>query len=261
MASAPENSGLPLLYTSLTPLNREQHANFRARTTDRAPWLANVHAIPLTVEEFPQAQRHFPIIFTTGPDPVPLALMGMNEGVNVFIDAEGNVLDRVYMPAYARRYPFLLAKLRPDAEELSLCYDPSSGLIGEFEDGPALFENGEPSELCRNSLKFCEEFEIAAGKTATFMRELIKHDLLTDGELKVSLDGSDRQHTYTGFRMVNETKLREMRGDVLRNWTQIGMLPLIYAHLFSLELVRDLLGRASEQGKVPAELMRPQAVN
>ncbi|WP_448968297.1 SapC family protein, partial [Klebsiella grimontii] len=94
---------------------------------------------PLTVEEFPQAARHFPIIFSTGESPVPLALMGLNEGVNTFVDGEGNVDPGIYLPAYARRYPFMLAKLQPESEELSLCFDPSADLIGPFDEGEPLF--------------------------------------------------------------------------------------------------------------------------
>ena len=64
---------------------------------------------------------------------------------------------------------------------------------------------------------------------------------------------------YRGFMMVDENKLKEVRGDVLRSWSQNGMLPLIYAHLFSLELVRDIFARQVQQGKGPVEL--PQSVN
>ncbi len=176
MASAP-NPALPLFYKDLIPLSSQQHATYKTRATDKATWLAGVNSVPLTVEEFPQAQRNFPIIFTSGNDPVPLALMGMNEGVNVYVDDDGTVNTPIYMPAYARRYPFMLAKLRPDSEELSLCFDPTSDLIGEIEDGQPLFEGNDPSEATKGMLKFCENFEIAGNKTASFIAELKKHDL------------------------------------------------------------------------------------
>jgi len=51
--------------------------------------------------------------------------------------------------------------------------------------------------------------------------------------------------------MVDENKLREVRGDILRSWNQSGLLALIYAHLFSLDLVRDIFGRQVAQGKGP----------
>ena len=254
MATAPNEVAMPLFYNDLVPLNSDEHAKFHARSTDKALWLKNSHAIPLTVEEFPQAQRHYPIVFSSGDSPIPLALMGMNEGVNVFVDDEGQVTESIYLPAYVRRYPFLLAKLRPEADELSLCFDPTSDLLGEFEDGLPLFDGAEPSEVCKNTLKFCEQFEIAGQKTAAFMAELKKHDLLMDGELNIEINGFDQPFNYRGFQMVNEAKLREVRGDVLRSWNQNGLLPLIFAHLFSLELIRDIFDRQVKAGKGPIAL-------
>ena len=251
MASAPDSTQLPLFYKEVVPLNQKQHSTWSARRTDKAKWLVNQHVVPLTVEEFPMAQRHYPIVFSAGEDSVPLALMGMNEGINVFVEEDGTLTDNIYMPAYARRYPFMLAKTRPDTDELSLCVDPTSDLVGEFEDGNPLFDGDEPSETCKNTLKFCEQFEIAGNKTANFVAELKKHDLLIDGELSVTPNGSEKPFAYRGFRMVDEKKIRDMRGDQLRTWSQNGLLPLIYAHIFSLELVRDVFGKQASQGKVP----------
>ena len=87
MASAPQS--LPLFYNTLEPLSSEAHAKFKVRPAEGADFVINQHAIPVTVEEFPLVQRQMPIIFSQGDDPVPLALMGLNEGVNVFIDEKG----------------------------------------------------------------------------------------------------------------------------------------------------------------------------
>jgi hypothetical protein len=247
MASAPP---LPLFYNDLVLLSSQEHENWKSRATDKATWLKDVNTVPLTVEEFPLAQRNFPIVFSAGDNPFPIALMGMNEGVNVFVDEDGTVNTPIYMPAYVRRYPFLLARIRPDSDELSLCVDPTSDLVGEFDEGEPLFENNGPSESCKNTLGFCEQFEIAGQKTANFMTELIKHNLLMDGELNIDV-GNGQPFNYRGFRMVDENKLREVRGDVLRSWNQSGLLALIYAHLFSLDLVRDIFGRQVAQGKGP----------
>jgi len=257
MASAPQAAQLPLFYNDLMPLNSRDHGTWRSRTTDKAKWLANQHAVPLTVEEFPQAQRHFPIIFSSGDNPVPLALMGLNEGVNVFIDDEGALTGPVYVPAYARRYPFMLARINAGSEELSLCFDPTTDLIGDFEDGLPLFDGENPTESCKATLNFCEQFEVAGQKTNAFMEELKKHDLLMDGEVAIQQEGQEQPFVYRGFKMVDENKLREMRGDVLRGWNQSGLLPLIFAHLFSLELMRDVFGRQMQQGKGPALAPNP----
>jgi SapC len=260
MATAPETAQLPLFYNDLMPLNSAEHGDWRARATDKATWLVNQHAVPLTVEEFPMAQRHFPIIFSAGENSVPLALMGMNEGINVFVDEDGSVNAPIYIPAYARRYPYMLARLRPESDELSLCFDPTTDLIGAFTDGEPLFSEGQASESTKATLGFCEQFEIAGKKTAQFVEELEKHGLLMDGEVNLGVEGKD-PFNYRGFRMVDETKLKELRGDVLRGWNQNGMLPLIYAHLFSLELVKDVFTRQVQSGKGPIPAAEPVTLN
>ena len=254
MASAAPNTGLPLLYTQLEPISSQQHGNLKVRGLTALPAVANVHAVPLTVDEFGLAQRHFPIIFSAGEDPVPLALMGLNEGVNTFIDADGRAIDRqIYLPAYLRRYPFLLARLDPNSDELSLCYEPTSGAIGDFEDGQPLFDNGEPSDATKAILQFCEQFEEAGQRTGLFMAELKKSGLLMDGEVAIQPEGAEQPFIYRGFQMIDEEKLRELRGDELRKMNQNGLLPLMFAHLFSLSQTREVFARQVEQGKGPVE--------
>ena len=255
MASAPQ---LPLFYNGLEPLSSELHPNHRIQPQQTAPFLVGQHAIPLTVEEFPLVQRFMPIVFTVGDQPIPIALMGLNEGVNVFIDAEGALTeDNFYVPAYVRRYPFMLARLRPDATELSLCFDPTSPMVGAFEEGDKLFDGTQPSEVTKNILQFNESFEQAGQKTQQFMNELKELDLLEDGEVSIQQEGIAQPFVYRGFQMVNEKKLQDLRGDQLRKVSQNGMLPLLYAHLFSLSLMREIFARQVKQGKQP----QPQLVN
>lgn len=256
MASAPQPQ-LPLFYQELQPLSSQEHGEFRMRGTDRIPFLVDQHAVPITVEEFPLVQRRQPIVFSVGDEPVPLALMGLNEGVNVFFDAEGRTEEQdFYLPAYVRRYPYLLARLRPDTDELSLCFDPNSEIIGAFDEGDKLFENGEPTELTKSILQFNEQFEQAGHRTNLFMKELKELGLLIDGEVSIQPDGAAQPFVYRGFMMVDENKLNQLRGDQLRKIVQNGMLPLIYAHLFSLSLMRDIFARQMRLGKVP----QPQLV-
>ena len=258
MASAPDN-GLPLFYNELQPLSSSVHGAWRARRIDSAPFLATAHAIPLTIDEFVFAQRDYPIVFSVGENPVPLALMGLNEGVNVFVDGEGQLSQQVYVPAYVRRYPFMLAKLRPDGDELSLCFDPTSEAIGPFDEGEPLFDGAAPAEPVKQILGFCEQFETAGQRTAAFVGELIAAKLLIDGEVSIQPEGSEQPFVYRGFQMVSEEALRELRGDVARKMIQSGLLGLVYAHLFSLPLVQNIFARQMAQGKVPVPA--PQAAN
>jgi len=256
MATQPP-ANLPLFYKDLIPLSSSAHTGYRVRSSEAAPFLTGAHAIPITVDEFITAQRHYPIVFSVGDNPVPLALMGLNEGVNVFVDGEGRLLGQTYVPAYIRRYPFLLARLQPDAQELSLCFDPTSDLVGELEDGNPLFDGQQPNENLTAILKFCEEFEIAAQRTNAFVKEIQEAELLIDGEVTIQPTGSDQPFVYRGFQMVDEEKLRELRGDELRKMNQNGMLALIYAHLFSLSQIREVFSLQVTQGKGPIPAPQP----
>ena len=251
MATEPQSTGLPIFYGGLEPLSSSVHAGYRSRSSDRAPFLATNHAVPITVDEFVSVQRHCPIVFSSGENPVPLALMGLNEGVNVLIDAEGKPHQEMYVPAYVRRYPFMLARLKPDAQELSLCFDPTSGLVGEFDEGNPLFEDGKPSETTNQILKFCEDFELSAQRTGAFVQELKDADLLMEGEVAIQPAGVEQPFVYRGFQMVNEEKFRDLRGDELRRMNQNGMLPLILAHLFSMAMVREIFAKQVQQGTGP----------
>ena len=258
MATAAPTQELPLFYNSLEALNSGQHSKYRIRRLESAPAMGATHAVPVTVDEFALLQRHYPIVFSVGGDPVPLALMGLSDGINAFVDEKGLARDpSLYIPAYMRRYPFLLARLRPESDELSLCFDPTAGAVGEFEDGEPLFDGDQPSETTKAILQFCEQFETAGQRTAAFIQELKNSDLLMDGEVAIQPEGAAQPFVYRGFRMVDEEKLRELRGDELRKMNQSGLLPLIFAHLFSLSQIRDVFARQVQQGKGPISVQQP----
>ena len=256
MASAPVDA-LPLFYNALEPLSSVTHGDWKLRAVDVSSLFAKVHAVPITVDEFPLAQRHYPIVFSVGPNPVPLALMGLNEGVNVFVDEEGRVDGTIYVPAYLRRYPYMLARLRPDTEDLSLCFDPTADSIGPFEEGAALFEDGQPTETTRGLLGFLEQFEQAGRRTAQFVQEMSDAKLLIDGEVTIQPEGAAQPFIYRGFQMLSEEAVHALRGDVARKMIQSGAMGLVYAHFFSLPLIRDLFSRQIAQGRMPT----PQLLN
>lgn len=251
--AAPQAQNLPLLYNDLVPLNVEQHGNYKLQPFDRAPFLYGVHAVPLTIDEFAQCMRFLPIVFSAGANPVPLALMGLNEGVNTLVDQDGKLFrDDGYVPAYIRRYPWMLVRLDPAKEEMSLCFDPTYDHIGPFEEGEPLIENGEATQLTKDLLNFCQNFEEAAQRTGNFMQEVMEAGLMMDGELSISVSDVEQPFVYRGFQMINEEKLRDLRGDQLRKLNQNGILPLLHAHLLSLQGMREIFFNQRKLGLGPA---------
>ncbi len=240
MATQPQaQPQLPLFYRNLVPLSSELHAGFGLKPRPNLEFARLTHAVPITVDEFALAQRNYPIVFGTDQVAVPLALVGLREGENLFLEPDGQWRPRAYIPAYIRRHPFMLARLQPDSQMLSLVFDDSWGLVAE--DGEQkLFDGTEPSETTKGILKFCEEFEAAVARTRGFMEELGKLGLLMDGQASIQNPGMAEPANFSGFRMVDEKKLQNIRGDQARKMVQNGMMGLIYAHLFSLGQMREL---------------------
>lgn len=253
MATAPNNN-LPLFYKDLMPLNARDHAKWRSKTLDTADWLVGQHAVPITVDEFAMAQRHYPIVFSSGDNPVPLALMGLNEGINVFVDDKGRFTADVYVPAYIRRYPFLLARLQQDSDNMSLCFDPTTPMLGEYKEGRELFVDGQPSDFVKEVMEFCENFEMAGQRTQNFVAELKEADLLMEGEVAIQRNDAEegaQPFVYRGFQIVNQEKFVETPGDQLEKWCKSGLLLLVYCHTISLDLMRVVFGAQTALGKGP----------
>ena len=254
MASTPANQpeqAFPLFYQSITPLSSETHATWGLVPRDSLAFTRNTHAVPVTVDEFAMCQRSFPIVFGLGDAAAPLALVGLQEGNNLYVDDNGIWEATAYVPAFIRRYPFMLARLSADRPDLSLCFDDTAGQIAA-DTGDALFTDGAPSDTTKNILAFCEQFEQAVGRTRGFMEELEKLNLLMDGEVTIQREGLAEPAVYRGFRMIDESKLQNLRGDQARKLVQNGMLGLIYAHLFSLSLISPLFERQFAASTVAA---------
>ena len=99
--------------------------------------------------------------------------------------------------------------------------------------------------------------KVVAKKTATgnvLVATLQAHGmgLLMDGEVAIQqADKPDQPFVYRGFMMVDQEKLRTLDGEKIKNWNEIGLLPLIYAHLMSLDLMRVIFAKQTQQGKGP----------
>lgn len=253
---AVHRNNLPMLYSDIHPVNYEDHKNYKINSHSDYSNLKAEHAIPVTVGEFSLVQRHYPIVFASPGRPFPLALFGLHKGVNTMVDRLGRWRDcEAYVPAYVRRYPFILAKLQPELDDLSLCFDRSSPVINPVQ-GQPLFAGPKPTEALKQVLDFCTEFEAEGIRTEKFVSFLEQSGLLMDGEVAITPEGAEDPFVYRGFKMVDEDKLRALSGARLRKMVQDGSLPLIYFHLTSLNLIRKLFSRHRKQKNHPVDLAR-----
>jgi len=259
-------TGAVLFYDNPEPLSREMHGNLGIGRVDKPFGFAKQgHVVPLTVAEFGLASLSYPVIFA-GDKKQPLAVMGLTAGQNLFVTDDGNFEPGAYVPAYIRRYPFVLAN-DEQAERMIVCIERSAQIFREDGAEMMLFdEKGEPSEYTQNAIKFCEDFETERRRTEQFVALIDELDLW---ETKRALytpnnpDGTQGQpQVIADYFGVSEEKLRAVPADKLVELRDSGALEKIYNHLASLIGWDRLIAIASVRQMAAAQAgAPPQAAN
>ena len=248
--------GNVLFYSNPEPLSSETHAKLGLRRIARPYSFAeNSHIVPLTVTEFPQAAISCPIIFA-GDRRQPLAVMGVNSTRNLFIGEDGNFEPGVYIPAYVRRYPFVLAA--DDArEKMVVCIDRDAPMVGDLPDVALFDPEGQPTDYTKSCIEFCNNFEVELRRTESFVAMLTELDLFdtrTSTFNPVNPDGSPAgpPQVVAEYYAVSEEKLKALPDEKLRELINSGALPQIYAHLTSLAGWERLITLAFRRTPQPA---------
>ena len=239
-------------YERPVPLNRTAHKDLRLKGVPSLKFAANVHSVPLTGVEFPAAARDVPILFagTEMKDAGPMALLGLRQNENLFIDANGQWASGTYVPAFVRRYPFILAE-KPDGQpgdDFTVFLDEAYEGFNNDE-GERLFkEDGTDSEMLSNAVNFLGEFQQHVARTHWFMDQLRKYDLLEPRNIRLEKDG--KAITLNGLFVVSEEKLRQLDEKVAYEFLKEGVLGWIYAHLLSLANIDRVSARLNEREQV-----------
>ncbi|MEM9289021.1 MAG: SapC family protein [Pseudomonadota bacterium] len=229
---------LPMFFNTVEPLNHRDHSDLCLADTPNFEFAKEAHLVPLLAEEFPIAQRFFPVVFDSQGIGQPIAIMGLRQGINSYVEDDGGWKKEVYIPAYIRRYPFMLARLRDGDEKLSLCIDPTAKIV-QKAGSRKLFDGEEGSQLTKDILTFCERYERGVAQTRLFCEKLSELELLREGEAVVQ--SGDKPTRFSGFRIIDENKLRELKQKAVSEMNQNGTLAVIHAHLFSLSLFQTMV--------------------
>ncbi|CAN5126391.1 SapC family protein [soil metagenome] len=245
-------TGNVLFYSRPEPLSAETHGKLGANPVDKPyAFVGKTHVVPLTVTEFAPAALSFPVVFLGG-DKQPVAVMGLRHNENLYVDAAGDFKPEAYIPAYARRYPFVFAN--DDAQgRMILCIDRDAQFIVEGGQTP-LFEDGQPSAYVTSAMEFCNNFEGERQRTESFVKLLTDLDLWHTREAvftpRDEQGNPGEPQKLADYFAVSEDKLKALSPEKLAELRDNGALGQIYAHLVSLlgwdRLIAMAFQRASQ---------------
>jgi hypothetical protein len=233
-ANAPatqERPNFPPPYRKVVPLARELHATVSLRQVSHLKIAAGLTSSIVTGAEMPMAAIHYPIVFWAGDKPRPMAMFGTKSGQNLFIDENGRWDPDAYVPAYLRRYPFIMADL-PDGRS-ALCVDDNPDYLVESDIRPLFSADGKPTDIVNGALSFCQAFGRDMAATDRFTTLLKEFDLLVPRQANLRTN-SGRNITIDGFLMVDEARLNALDAAKFKRLREAGALGWIYAHLVSL---------------------------
>jgi SapC len=221
---------MPLFYKRVVGVNPQLHGHLKLDRAAGYQFAVNAQSVPIGLTEFDAVAQHYPILFTSGANPVPVALLGLREGQNLFVRPDGAWQPDAYLPAYVRAFPFIFVE---DAEKKTLVVgvEPDADQLRP-DTGQPLFEDGRPSPALNEAVGFCQAFREAVNAAANFARALESAKLLEDEEATVNFTagGSAR---IRGFKILKPERLAEVDDATFLDWRRMGYLNAIYAHLFS----------------------------
>lgn len=228
------------MYQRLVPISKDKHAAKKVKRIDSFDFAAKFQLASVMAHEFTRAGAIYPIVFVEDKakgEYTPVALMGIEEGENLYVDGSGR-WHASYIPAVIRRYPFALAATG-QANQFTVCIDEGSSLVTEADGNPLFDDKGEPTDVIENVKKYLGELQQMDALTREFCRYIREHDLFTP--LKMQLRQGAAVRNIAGSFVINEDRLAKSSDEVFLEMRRRGYLPAVYAHLVSLGQVERLM--------------------
>ncbi|HEU0259469.1 MAG TPA: SapC family protein [Burkholderiales bacterium] len=236
----------PFGYKEIVPFLKTQKVRLLA-AGEVPEFIQRGNAVPISHSEFQPVARHYPIVFASGDAKTyaAVAVLGFTAGENLFC-RDGKWKSGAYIPAYARRYPFCMARVNLNEVEQKdrlICVEKSA--IDEAG-GEAMFDAaGQPTEKWKAIERLLGEYEADLERAREMCATLAEYGLLEAFNMQATLtkERGGRSMQLTGMHRVVEQNLENLNAAQLKNLVRKGYLARIYMHLLSLQNFGRLLDR------------------
>lgn len=252
-------SGNVMFYKKPTPLAKDRHGKHGVKQVDRPfDFMADQHFLPLTAPEFGAAAASMPIIFA-GDERTPLAVMGIRQNENLFV-TEGEYAQDFYMPAFARRYPFVLAGDEAN-DRFVVCVDEDAECVVAKGAQQPFFDGDETSSFTQEAFQFLQNFERDRQSTSQMIARFKELDLFEPKEMNFQGNNADGtpapRQKIADYFAISEDKLKALPKDVTKELVDNGFMAVAHAHLISLgnwqRLVNMTLRRSAAEQEAAAK--------
>lgn len=227
---------------NIQPVTFTAHGNKRWQRFSSYAFAARTTMAPLMLSEVRSAASAFPIGFVKHQgNCFPAAILGLDENVNLFVNAQGEWIG-AYIPGAFRVWPFSL--VHSERGEKLLCVDEDSGLVGDGPDGERFFDEDEtPSATLQEVSSFIARLAQEREPSLAACAALEAAGVLQPWTSVVRI--AERQWSMEGFMRIDENALDKLRTSTLASLHKAGALALAYAQLHSVAQLA-FLGQLAE---------------
>jgi len=247
----PSIQGTLPLYKKPEPLNAQAHKGKGLKYGSRPfDFLNATHFVPVTVGEFASAGGDYPLIFL-GENRVVVAVMGLREGENLFVDPNtGEYSHFHYLPAFVRRYPFVGAVHTDEADRFTVCVDTQSHLFSDKPDVQFFDEDGKPTEFTQRAVEFVRRYEGDVVVTQQFINRMKELDLFEEQTTNyqprdAAGEPVGEPQVVASYWGLSLKKLNELPTKTLEELRDNSYLGAIYAHILSMARWEQVMARAA----------------
>jgi hypothetical protein len=220
-------------------VNNIDHKDLRIDTRRSAQLGDDVGFAATFPAEFRDLQAYYPIVFRKDTHGVlsPVALLGFEEGRNLFLDGER--WDAHYLPLAIERQPFLIGR---GGDELTVHIDLDSPRVGNVEGQPLFREHGGNTEFLDRIASVLLTLHNGLERVPAFVDALLALDLIESFALDVELDDGSFNR-LAGYYTINEDRLRGLDATALGRLHASGYLEPIFMAVASISNFRSLIDR------------------
>jgi hypothetical protein len=232
----------PFGYSEIVPLQKDRKVRLPA-PGEIPEFCRKANAVPISYSEFASACRDYPLAFVStdsGRSFSPVAVLGVAPEENLFV-RDGRWESSVYLPAYLRRYPFCMSRVRLNAVEQAdriICVEKAF----LSDDGERMFDDkGAPLSAWLPIEKLLRDYEGDIDLAVEMCAILSDYALLEPFSLQGSLKSGPM--SFGGMYRVDEKRLEFLNAAQHKTLLRKGITGRIYAHLISLENFARLIAR------------------
>jgi len=224
---------------TLVALDPREHNRLRFKKKSDFTFAKSTHICPLMISEVMEAANFSPIVFPSGGKTVvPQMLLSLKANSNPCVGNDGEWIGG-YLPLHFRRFPFFLGREK-GADIAAVLIEEKAP---QFSDKGVLLYNKRgddfvASPLLKEIKDSLVDMDVRYQKTKVICKLLQNAGVLSDSQIKLMVDG--KEQVVKGFSVVNWDKVRKLDDETLANWTRIGLIQLINAHLYSLKKHLDV---------------------